>query len=1064
MKKLICIILGLFLFTCSYGQAIINRSGPANTVQDARWMSQYNAFLPRYNDTTAANLQKGIDSCGAIIFTYDIAALWFRSCSNGSKQWVQILPAGSPTPGGQAWVNPINVNLFTDASLNASFGTFGPNGIYFKTNNTTRWYLDRNGIAPETGTSVGIGIDPSDSNRITYFSGSGTTPTWQQTLTAGSTLTQSNDITGAFAFSFTDPTSFTINKSGTARLQINTGTSSLRTSGGNAVLLLSSGTANLTGNTSVTLQSSNSEVGIYPDSILINPPIGFLKIDTINNETFQNTLMGWTSTSGTNRGKVGYITAGTGIDITAGAINTKWTTSGNDIYNNNSGNVGIGTTAPTQLLSLGTAGSTSGIFNIAGSTSGTITFQPQAAAGTYNWNWPTTAGTSGYFLTSGGGGSSPMTWTDPSTITPNVRDIQYIETNTFSALTGYTAVGSPTYSVTGGKVVFTGTGSGSVSNITQYIRNDLGVLDECNTIQGTVTLDAAPDANSYGVSIGFKTYTTYGSTQSLTAGIVCATGANFGKPFIYSAYSSTVYYGTANTDLNNGDVIRLSLVTSGWTLRLLVQNFTQGWEESLDLPNVGGFTPLTHNGSYPSFFHNGGNASLDSFKYTINAPVIRDILFIGNSITYGQSATTVAKRWVNLVGNTVNNVMSGGGGEVTADFITRLPEIVAINPKRVILHDLAGNDIAQAISSATWQANLITIRNTLNDAGIQVIWTNGQPRTGLDLTAQKTFIEGEATFAGDLIIDTWAAMLGTGTNPVSAYMADATHPNDLGMAATANAVNTALGFATNIGLRFGVNTAFADIGTGSIYGNSSYGLTLRARTGASADLTWFDVAGNAVLWIPTGTYDVATQGKFGAGLMGGSISATMHLKAGSTAASSAPLKFNSGSVMTTAEIGAMEYTTPQLTFTNGAGIRQELFQGQQSRVSTQYDNTTTTLGNVTGLTANVAAGKIYRFEAKLYTTSDVAGGIKVAIGGTATATAIRYEGLTTDAGLTTQSRSAALGTAVGAVTAVTAAYVTITGTITVNAAGTLTVQAAANAATGTTSVLTGSTFVITEML
>ena len=90
MKKLICIILGLFLFTCSYGQAIINRSGPANTVQDARWMSQYNAFLPRYNDTTAANLQKGIDSCGAIIFTYDIAALWFRSCSNGSKQWVQI--------------------------------------------------------------------------------------------------------------------------------------------------------------------------------------------------------------------------------------------------------------------------------------------------------------------------------------------------------------------------------------------------------------------------------------------------------------------------------------------------------------------------------------------------------------------------------------------------------------------------------------------------------------------------------------------------------------------------------------------------------------------------------------------------------------------------------------------------------------------------------------------------------------------------------------------------------------------------------------------------------------
>ena len=192
--------------------------------------------------------------------------------------------------------------------------------------------------------------------------------------------------------------------------------------------------------------------------------------------------------------------------------------------------------------------------------------------------------------------------------------------------------------------------------------------------------------------------------------------------------------------------------------------------------------------------------------------------------------------------------------------------------------------------------------------------------------------------------------------------------------------------------------------------------------------------------------------------------ARLHIGAGLATASYAPLKFTTGTNNTTAEAGAMEYTTPQLFFTNGRAVRQEIFQGQQSRVSTQYDNTTTTLGNVTGLTANVAASGTYRFEAKLYTTSDVAGGIKVAIGGTATATAIRYEGLTTDAGLTTQGRATALGTAVGAVTAVTAAYVVITGTITVNAAGTITVQAAANAATGTTSVLTGSTFVITEML
>ncbi|GEM_PF-1699816 len=78
------------------------------------------------------------------------------------------------------------------------------------------------------------------------------------------------------------------------------------------------------------------------------------------------------------------------------------------------GSVGIANTTPSALLTLGTAGSTSGTLSMAGSTSGTITIQPQAAAGTYNFNLPTTAGTSGYLLTSGGGGGTAMTWTDPA--------------------------------------------------------------------------------------------------------------------------------------------------------------------------------------------------------------------------------------------------------------------------------------------------------------------------------------------------------------------------------------------------------------------------------------------------------------------------------------------------------------------------------------------------------------------------------------------------------------------------------------------------------------------------
>jgi hypothetical protein len=50
-----------------------------------------------------------------------------------------------------------------------------------------------------------------------------------------------------------------------------------------------------------------------------------------------------------------------------------------------------------------------------GSSSGLVTMEPGgAAAGTYNFNLPITPGTSGQVLTSGGGGSSPMTWASPS--------------------------------------------------------------------------------------------------------------------------------------------------------------------------------------------------------------------------------------------------------------------------------------------------------------------------------------------------------------------------------------------------------------------------------------------------------------------------------------------------------------------------------------------------------------------------------------------------------------------------------------------------------------------------
>lgn len=156
-------------------------------------------------------------------------------------------------------------------------------------------------------------------------------------------------------------------------------------------------------------------------------------------------------------------------------------------------------------------------------------------------------------------------------------------------------------------------------------------------------------------------------------------------------------------------------------------------------------------------------------------------------------------------------------------------------------------------------------------------------------------------------------------------------------------------------------------------------------------------------------------------------------------------------------------TTADLNDYNGSAWRP--FRPQHLAVTAQFDKVNTTLANITGLSANVVAGKKYEFEVKLYTTSDVGGGVKASIGGTATATSIIYEALVYDgATLAAQTRATSLASPVGGVTAVTAAYITITGTIVVNAGGTLTVQFAENAAVNTSSVLVGSTFKVTEII
>lgn len=136
------------------------------------------------------------------------------------------------------------------------------------------------------------------------------------------------------------------------------------------------------------------------------------------------------------------------------------------------------------------------------------------------------------------------------------------------------------------------------------------------------------------------------------------------------------------------------------------------------------------------------------------------------------------------------------------------------------------------------------------------------------------------------------------------------------------------------------------------------------------------------------------------------------------------------------------------------------------KTSNQSVTFSTTLVNATDLSFNVEASTRYAFRAVLHINCGATGGVRVAIGGTATATSVIYAATftRTDTGaFSFAGRATALDAAIGHA-AGTAYLVTIEGTINVNTAGTLVVRFAQQAADGTpTTLLGGSTFHIRQL-
>jgi lysophospholipase L1-like esterase len=123
------------------------------------------------------------------------------------------------------------------------------------------------------------------------------------------------------------------------------------------------------------------------------------------------------------------------------------------------------------------------------------------------------------------------------------------------------------------------------------------------------------------------------------------------------------------------------------------------------------------------------------------------IVAFGDSLTYGTGAAeneSYPAVLAQLTGRQV--VRSGVPGEVTAQALRRLPEVIAENQPRLMIVCLGGNDMLRKVNEAETRANLRAIIGAIRQRGIAVVLI-GVPRPALLASPPEFYGELAREFA-----------------------------------------------------------------------------------------------------------------------------------------------------------------------------------------------------------------------------------------------------------------------------------------------------------------------------